>query len=417
MKNQEYRSIKTRLIRHFAIKILGNFIFKILFTSGFILLILSAAVYYSEKDFIFYKVENGQRVEDQGNSSNIRTFQDSIWWAFVTSTTVGYGDFFPKSPAGRLFGIMLMFFGVSFVGVITGNIASFLVEKQLREERGLKDLKLKNHFIICGWKRNMAEVLYDILEKNKGFLTSEIVLINTADPEEIENLKSDGRLSEINYISGDYVDERVLHRANVKYAKKVLVLVDRMVKGSIQEIDSRTVMTIITIKSITKTAYTCAELLDSKFERYLRFSNCDEIVLSSDYNKALIANASAGSGISHVISALLNVNAEVSINTIDIPDSFIGKKYDELSRHLIDRDGSILIGILENTGNFFMRKKEAIKEAQKTPDISKLVDNLKTAKNLTPNLPVINPGHDYIIKKYCKSIIIEGRENKKARTV
>jgi len=375
-----------------------------------ILLTFSVAIFFFEKNFKVYKIENGIEVVDQDNSSNITKFEDSLWWAFVTSTTVGYGDYYPRSPIGRVAGVLLMFFGISLVGVITGNIASLLVEKQLKEGRGLKDVKLKNHFIICGWKRNMAQVLSDIMEKNKSFLASEIVIINTADQEEVDVLKSDKKFSDINFIHGDDIDERVLHRSNIRYAKKVLVLADVLVKGSVQEVDSRTVMSIITIKSISKTIYTAAELLDSKFERYLMFSNCDEVILSSDYNRALIANASAGSGISHVISELLDVTTDISINTLDIPGKYIGQTYNELFTYYLAKDRTILIGILENTGNFFTRKKEAIKEAQKTPDISKLVDNLKVVKSLIANQPVINPYPDYILKKYSKSIIIEGRD-------
>ena len=384
-------------------------IFKLILAGFLVLMTFSVAIYYVEKNHIVYTVDNGQRIEDSDNSSNIRSFEDSIWWTFVTSTTVGYGDYFTKSTAGRIVGILLMFFGISLMGVITGNIASFLVEKQLKEDRGLKEIKLRNHFIICGWKRDMTQVLYDILEKNKSFLPTEIVLINQATPELIENLRSDKKLAGINFIHGDDIDEQVLRRANIKTAKKVLVLADNLIAKSVSEIDSRTVMTILTIKSISKSVYAAAELLDSKFARYLQSANCDEIILSSDYNRSLIANASAGSGISHVISELLNVNTEVSINTLDIPSEFNGKTFAELSEYYLARNRSILIGILENTGNFYSRKKDAIKEAQKTPDISTLVDNLKVVKTLIPNLPVMNPLPDYEIKEYSKAIIIDGR--------
>jgi len=401
---------KNRFNRELSVKLKSSTLVKLLLIGISLLIIFSFAIYYVETNYVAYKIENGQTVVDPDSGSNIKTLQDSFWWTFVTSTTVGYGDYYPVSFFGRIVGVLLMFLGISLVGVITGNIASLLVEKQLREGRGLNDIKFKNHFIICGWKRDMGEVLHDVMEKNKKFLPSEIVLINTADPEEIENLKTAKEFENINFISGDYIDERVLARANLKYAAKVLVLADRLVQGSVQEIDSRTVMAIITIKSISKSVYTCAELLDSKFERYLTFSNCDEIVLSADYNRALIANASAGSGISHVISELLNVEADVSIDTLDIPDKFIGMTYDDLFSYYIGRDRSVLIGLLENTGNFFNRKTEAIKEAQKTPDISKLVDNLKEVKTLTANLPVINPYPDYVVKKYSKAILIEGRK-------
>lgn len=406
-----------KALREIFQRIRKNFAFK-LFSAGFIiLLIFSVAIYYAEKGNIKYINKDGRMVEDSEKSVNIRTIEDSIWWAIVTSTTVGYGDYYPVSRAGRVVGVLMMFFGIALVGVITGNIASLLVEKQLKEGRGLKTLKLKNHFIICGWKRDMADFLRNIMEKNKSFLPSEIVMINKADQEMIENIWSDAALKHINFIHGDYIDERVLQRANIKGAKRVLVLADRLVEGSTQEVDARTVMTVITVKSISKSAYVAAELMDPKYVRYLRFSNCDEIILSSEYNKSLIANASAGSGIAHVVSELLNVNADVSITTVEIPRKLIGKTFSELSIYFTEKDRSILIGLLENTGNFYMRKKEALTEAQKTPDISKLVDSLKMVKTLIPNLPVINPEPAYEVKKYTMAIIIESRltTKKKAR--
>jgi voltage-gated potassium channel len=397
------------ILKHYFLATVRNFAFK-LFLVGFIIFFaFSIAIFFIEKDYIKYKEVDGKKVEDTDNSSNIRTFEDSIWWAIVTSTTVGYGDYFPKSFIGRIVGILMMFFGMALVGVITGNIASLFVEKQLKEGRGLKELKLKNHFIICGWKRDMGTFLHEVMEKNKSFLPSEFVLINSAEPGLIENLRTDTKFKHINFIHGDYIDEQVLRRANIKFAKKVLLLADRLIPGSIEEVDSHTVMAIITIKSIAKSAYTCAELLDSKFERYLRFSNCDEIILSSENNRSLLATASTGSGISHVIGELLNVRAEASINTIEIPVHYIGKTFNELSAHIAEKNRSILIGILENTGNFLARKKAALREAQKTPDISKLVDNLKMVKGLIANQPVINPEPSYIIKNYSRAIIIEGR--------
>jgi voltage-gated potassium channel len=403
------RIFESNTFRFVFLRVTRNFFFKLLVAAIIFLSVISVSVFYFESRFVAYTVVDGKRIVDTSRRSNIRSLKDAVWWTFVTATTVGYGDYYPISGAGRLTGILLMFFGITLAGVVTGNIASALVEKQMKEGRGLKDIKLKNHFIICGWKRDMPDILYNIMEKNRNFLASEYVLINTADPAEIDTLRSDSRFAHVNYIHGDYIDERVLNRANLKDAARVIVFADRMIQGSIQEVDSRTVMTVITIKSISKTIYTCAELLDEKFERYLRFSNCDEIIMSTEYNRSIIANASSGSGISQVISELLSVNADVSILTHEIPGRFIGRTFGELFDFYLAKNRTILIGILENTGNFYTRKTEAIRDAQKTPDISKLVDNLKVVKQLVANMPVINPAPDYVITRYTRSIIIEGR--------
>lgn len=64
--------------------------------------------------------------------SNIETFGDALWWSFATVTTVGYGDRFPVTTAGRLVAIVLMLAGIALLGVVTASVASWLIE-QVRE--------------------------------------------------------------------------------------------------------------------------------------------------------------------------------------------------------------------------------------------------------------------------------------------
>lgn len=64
---------------------------------------------------------------------------DGFWWAWVTVTTVGYGDIVPSSPAGKVFAGLLILFGLGLFSLITASFSAFLLsrdeEKILREER------------------------------------------------------------------------------------------------------------------------------------------------------------------------------------------------------------------------------------------------------------------------------------------
>ena len=57
-------------------------------------------------------------------NANIKTASDALWWAYVTVTTVGYGDKYPVTTAGRFVGVLLMTIGVGLFGVLTGYLAN-----------------------------------------------------------------------------------------------------------------------------------------------------------------------------------------------------------------------------------------------------------------------------------------------------
>lgn len=66
-------------------------------------------------------------------NANITTGGDSLWWAFVTLTTVGYGDLYPVTNGGRAVGVGVMFAGVGVIGALASILASILVPTPSRE--------------------------------------------------------------------------------------------------------------------------------------------------------------------------------------------------------------------------------------------------------------------------------------------
>lgn len=73
--------------------------------------------------------------------ANIQTPSDALWWAFVTITTVGYGDRFPVTTLGRFIAAVLMIAGVGLFGTFTGYVANFFVEEEQEKEQGdIKEL-------------------------------------------------------------------------------------------------------------------------------------------------------------------------------------------------------------------------------------------------------------------------------------
>ena len=77
------------------------------------------------------------KAEALNPNANLTTGGDAVWWVFVTITTVGYGDKFPTTAAGRTLGVIVMFCGIALIGVLTSFLASFFVAQPKKKEEEL----------------------------------------------------------------------------------------------------------------------------------------------------------------------------------------------------------------------------------------------------------------------------------------
>lgn len=82
------------------------------------------------------------------------SFADGVWWAFVTATTVGYGDLSPSTNTGRAIACVLMITGIGLIGSLTSSITSYFMNKN-------KPYDISND------KINMVLKLYDELNDSE----------------------------------------------------------------------------------------------------------------------------------------------------------------------------------------------------------------------------------------------------------
>ncbi|MCU4676852.1 ion transporter [Catenovulum sp. 2E275] len=113
-------------------------------------------------------------IESDNPASNIKTAEDALWWGLVTISTVGYGDYYPVTPAGRLISSILIISGVSLFGVISGYIASSFSRPSAEEEQEeetdraiLKQLLVENRELKMQMKSELAELKAEIARLNQ----------------------------------------------------------------------------------------------------------------------------------------------------------------------------------------------------------------------------------------------------------
>ncbi len=357
--------------------------------------------------------------ESKDVGANITSYSEAVWWGIVTFLTVGYGDRYPITVLGRVFSSFLMVSGVSAIGVLTAKISSYFLEQALRKRRGLVDTnRLNHHFIVCGWKEDIHEILINILDFNPGLKASQVVLVANISQNKIDGIREHPRLGDIQVVPGDYFQEIILKRAAPERARKVLILADQTPQPGNQapsmiEADSRTIMTAMTLTHIARGTLVAAEIFDPKMDQYLKMAMVSEIIYTEEYNRLLLGNASAGTGITNIIFDLLSPKTPTVINTLKISEDLFDLSYTQFKKEFEERHTHcVVIGILENTGNSQTIKEKALRQAQKTPDVKRLVQNLKLVKKIQCNHPVLNPDAQYQIKEGSMAIVLENRFEK-----
>lgn len=105
--------------------ILNNSMKKFLRINGFIYALIFTICTIGIGSTFIYILEKGKTIE---------TYFDALWWTFVTTTTVGYGDISPQSGGGRIVAVILMIVGIGFISMLTGSITTYFVDK-INEEK------------------------------------------------------------------------------------------------------------------------------------------------------------------------------------------------------------------------------------------------------------------------------------------
>lgn len=72
-------------------------------------------------------------VEAKDPHANIQSGGDALWWALMTISTVGYGDHFPVTTAGRVIATVMILCGVGIFGMISGLITSLLTSPDKKQ--------------------------------------------------------------------------------------------------------------------------------------------------------------------------------------------------------------------------------------------------------------------------------------------
>jgi voltage-gated potassium channel len=148
------------------------------------------------------------------------TYFDGFYFTAITLTTIGYGEVYPLSTAGRVFTVVLAYSGIFTLAYFASELVRAAVTGELRDVIGRQWVddqlvSLSGHLIVCGHGR-MGKIVCAELDRQKKWF----VLVEKS-PELLKDLPYAYCLP----LSGDGTADEVLRKAGVERARALVTVV------------------------------------------------------------------------------------------------------------------------------------------------------------------------------------------------
>ena len=198
-------------------------------------------------------------------------FLSSFYFSFVTATTVGYGDISPATPLGRWITVVYMLVSIGALGTAIGVVTTKVTESFTSKKRGLLNVKDRLDLIIIGYP-NETKVKSIVQEfRHDPRFANAVVAIVTDNLNERPVWMA---AEDVFFVNGLASKRETLEQANIKSAKRVLVLAENPTDEVSDEYSSSAV---IMSERLNPSAYTVAEKV--REDGYLfEIAECDLVV-------------------------------------------------------------------------------------------------------------------------------------------
>jgi len=261
------------------------------------------------------------------------TIFDGIWWAVITASTVGYGDYYPVSIAGKISGILLILTSAGFLSSFFIALATTAVSRQNEYYEGKSPFKGSDHYIIIGWNERSREVIHSLLNKQKSI--SIALMDSTLNKNPLPN-------HNVHFIKGVCNQDSILLQANIQNAQKVIITADANLGES--QADMQSILTLLAVKGLNPRVETIVEILTNDQMANAKRAGADEIIQTNILTSFVILQSI---GSQDMMTSFLDLLYQLSEEKIifqeaDLDD--IDEEYTTLGEKYMHK-GKVLLGI------------------------------------------------------------------------
>lgn len=264
------------------------------------------------------------------------TFWDSLWYSFISISTVGYGDFSAQTVGARLGTLFFIFIlGLGAFVTLSGMIIDGIGNHTRRGAKGMIKPKVGNHVLIVNFpsEQRVKQIIEEI-RSAPGNQEREIVVI--ADSIDIFPIIQEN----VFFVRGSVLSEQTYKKASVESALRAIVLATSYSDFSS---DAVCASSVGIIERLNRNVYTVAECLDSSHLGLFRNVHCDAIISGMEISGNLLVQEAQDPGVSALINEITSNRTDNTLFSTVVEDD--GVHYGTLAQSTLPK-GITIIGVV-----------------------------------------------------------------------
>lgn len=260
---------------------------------------------------------------------------DVVYFAFITITTVGYGDIVPVTTSARLIDAFFVTPVRLFVwAIFLGTAYQFVAQRIIEEFRmRMRQSSMKDHVVICGYGLSGRSAAGELVRRGRD--PAQIVVIDQS-----ESALLDAAEAGMVGLRGDATREALLADANIQSASAAIVCLGR---------DDTSVLCTLTMRSVAPDLRIIAMVKEAENERLLQRGGATATICPSTVSGILMANSVASSRVATYVFDMLTIDGRVMLAERAATPADVGLRAVELKDGLALRiyRGESVIGFWE----------------------------------------------------------------------
>ncbi len=268
-------------------------------------------------------------------------FDDAIWFSVVSITTIGYGDYFPRSAGGRLGAFFfVVILGLGTFTTFLGMAIDWSTDYILRERRGMSTIIAKNHILIVNFPSaaRVAQLIQE-LQSDPQHAEREIVVVS----DQIQELPFNNH--RVLFVHGPMLEQATYLRAKALECKMAIVLAT-----SYADVNSDAVVASIVavINSVEPDIHIVAECLNERHRLLFDSVHCDSIVFSMTISGNLLVQESQDPGVTQLVETITSNVRGTTLFSTKVSEKNSELSYNELAKKLLDEDINLMCVCRDN---------------------------------------------------------------------